>query len=72
MAPQPASGYAKPMALAADPLSDGSNPAVAFAGRAQRRSISFRIAANAACQAALLIAQLSDFPSFWSSIVHSD
>ncbi|HFT7411043.1 TPA: hypothetical protein ACOD9X_000183 [Stenotrophomonas maltophilia] len=60
------------MALAADPLSDGSNPAVAVAGRAQRRSISFRIAANAACQAALLIAQLSDFPGFWSSIVHFD
>jgi len=32
----------------------------------------FRIAANAACQAALMIAQLSDFPGFWSSIIHSD
>ncbi|HFK2883615.1 hypothetical protein K7566_11580 [Stenotrophomonas maltophilia] len=60
------------MALAADPLSDGSDPAVAVAGGAQRHSISFRIAANAACQAALLIAQLSDFPGFWSSIVHFD
>ncbi|HDS1221488.1 TPA: hypothetical protein QEF96_000143 [Stenotrophomonas maltophilia] len=60
------------MTRAAGPLSDGSDPAVAVAGRAQRRSISFRIAANAACQAALLIAQLPDFPSIWSSIVHSD
>ncbi|HHA2762026.1 TPA: hypothetical protein ACOEQU_000337 [Stenotrophomonas maltophilia] len=60
------------MALPADPLSDGSDPAAAVAGKGQGRSILFRIAANAACQAALLIAQLSDFPGFWSSIIHSD